>query len=152
MCQRRQNSAMFVARYGMLKFLRQLVAEQVGRAEGHVGVAGEVAVDLHGVGEHGHPDGRRADTRAGSAKTGSANWAMRSAMASFLNRPMRKNCTPSCMRAQSQRLRRRICGRKSRGPHDRPGDQVREEQDEEQEVARFALGRDLAGGRRRPCS
>ena len=37
----------------------QVVAQESGGGDGHVGVAGEVAVDLHGVEDHGNPDAQR---------------------------------------------------------------------------------------------
>ena len=144
MCQRRQNSVMFVAGNGMLKFMASLIAEQVGRAEGHVGVAGEVAVDLDRVGEDGHPDGARSRSRPGSAKTGSASRAMRSAMASFLNRPSRKSCTPTLNRGQFQRLRRRTCGRKSLARTIGPATRCGKNRMNSRKWSQVALGRDLA--------
>ena len=48
MCQRFQNSLTLRERYGMLKF-RQLIAKAARTADGHVGITGEVAIELYRV-------------------------------------------------------------------------------------------------------
>ena len=67
---------------------------------------------------------------------------MRSAMASFLNAPEDEQPSPSPARDQSQRLASDL-REEVLGPDDRPGDQVGEEQDEQQEVVEAPLGLDL---------
>ena len=135
-----------------VEVLRQLVAEQVGDADGHVGVAGEVAVDLHGVGEHGQPDRVGTIVPCGLAKIGSANTAMRSAMASFLNRPIRKNCVPEVHAAASpSACGGVICGRKSSARTIGPATRCGKNRMNSMKSARFRSA-GLRGGRRRRCS
>ena len=55
MCQRCQNSVMDCDRYGESKFLGKTKPSISAEADGHVGVAAEVEVDLKGVGGHAVP-------------------------------------------------------------------------------------------------
>ena len=125
-----------------VEILGQLVAEQVGRADRHVGVAGEVAVDLHRVGEHAHPDGRGAiQRRVGEDRVGEQGHVvgdgqlLEQAHQEELHAEVDAGPVPVLAAAN---LRQEVLG-----ADDRPGHEVREEQDEEQEVAEVALGRIL---------
>lgn len=52
MCQRRQKSVMLSLLYGALKLRGKWKPSKEGDADGHVAVATEVAVDLHGITIH----------------------------------------------------------------------------------------------------
>ena len=120
----------------MLKFMRQLVAEQVGRAEGHVGVAGEVAVDLHGVGDDGHPARPtvRERSRVGEDRVGELGHAVGDGQ--LLEQAHEEELHPELDARPVPALAAADLRQEVAGADDRPGDQVREEQDEQQEVGR----------------
>ncbi len=47
MCQRRQNSRIDFCKIGAFKVVHEPEAHHLRRADGNVGIAGKVAVDLH---------------------------------------------------------------------------------------------------------
>ena len=49
MCQRVQNSLKLREKYGRSKLIREVESQDAGDADGDVGVAGEIAVDLERV-------------------------------------------------------------------------------------------------------
>ena len=49
MCQRRQNSV--TGQVGVVKVLQKVKAEHPPQTDGHVAVAGEVKIDLQGIGQ-----------------------------------------------------------------------------------------------------
>ena len=55
MCQRRQKSMMLVALYGELKLNGSRMPNISAEPDRHVGVAGEIEIDLEGVGERRRP-------------------------------------------------------------------------------------------------
>ena len=121
----------------------QAVAEQVGGAHGHVGVAREVAVDLQGVGQRGDPDrGAAVGRGVGEHLVGERCHAVRDgqllehAHQEELDSQVRPRPAPVLAAAD---LRQEVAR-----PHDRPGHQVREERDEQQEVRQAPFGPCLA--------
>ena len=69
---------------------------------------------------------------------------MRSAMAHFLNRPIRKKRTPSSKRMPVPVFAAADLRQEVAGADDGSGDEVREEEDEQHEVGQVALGRHAA--------
>ena len=82
--------------------------------------------------------------RSRVAKTGSANRAMRSAMASFLEHAQDDQPKAEAHSRPAPALGPLDLRQEVLRSHDRPGDQVREEQDEQHEVAEVPLRLDPA--------
>ena len=123
----------------------------MGDAEGHVGVAGEVAVDLEGVGEQGDPGGPGlVAVGVGEDRVGEQGHAVGDDP--LLEQAHEEELHAEVARAQFQRLRPADLRQEVAGADDRPGDEVREEQDEQQEVRQAALRLAAGRGRRRRCS
>ena len=134
MCQRCQNSCRLLRDVGRVEVLRELVAEERRAADGDVAVAGEVGVDLDGV----RVDGEQHLERGEALRRGedAVDDRLREVVADddLLREPGRDA-------PEAPRLHRGVgagpaasCGSIWRGRHDGPGDEVREEADEEQVV------------------
>ena len=55
---------------GVVEVPRKLKAQHPAQAHGHVGVAGEIEVDLQGEGDHAQPGARRGELRGGQSLVG----------------------------------------------------------------------------------
>ena len=134
------------AEYGPVEVLGKPEAEHPAEADRHVGVAGEVEVDLQRVGERAEPRRRRGQSGRASAKAGvgrAARACRRSAPSS--QRPSAKRRTPS---AKSSSWSRAGVGQLVGDlvvAHDRPGDRAAGTRD----VGRRTVSGLLCGGRRR---
>ena len=135
MCQRRQNALDRGGRVGRVEVLGEAEPEQQRAADGDVGVAAEVRVDLDGVARRSPNRISRFVCASGFANTGSTIAdATKLEMTTFLNRPAKISRSASA--ASSRRgsghlveLRQQLAR-----PHDRPGDEVREERQVDREV------------------
>ena len=135
---------------GPAEVLREAEAEHPAEADRHVGVAGEVEVDLQRV-----ADDRRARRAPASARaTGSAEDAGRPGRrrrwrsSTFLPRPMTKRRTPYGEVVERHDAARELIGDVAVAD-DRSGDQLRKEQQIERRVHRALLRGRVARDRRR---
>ena len=66
MCQRRQNSVAEAGEIGIVEIFQKVKPEHPAQADGHVRIAGEIEVDLPGVGQGPQPGHGRAQHGAGA--------------------------------------------------------------------------------------
>ena len=117
---------------GRVEVLQELEAEHAAQPDGHVRVAGEVEVDLEGVGQHAEPGVQRP--RAVGAEGGVGDLAHGLASRIFLAKPSdeqrhaRTRTARSVCVAADELVGHRVVA------DDRPGDQVREQRDEAGEI------------------
>ena len=124
---------------GPVEVHRQVVAQAARRAGGHVGVAGEIEVDLHGVGDHrqrhrGRAVGaHRREHRIGEHRHLVGQHRLLEHAVEQLRQPAEHppGRGPAVLLQLGQEFRRL---------HDRPGHQLREERDVQRELQRVAAG------------
>ena len=104
------------------------------QADRHVGIAGEIEVDLQRIGRRRIPrlDEAQRRTVRGGGEAHVGEVANVSASTSFFARPSRKIVSPSamCSRPRDREVGRQQLRHDLARPHDRTGDQVRKERDE----------------------
>ena len=139
MCQRRQNSCTRVGDVRPAEVLRKAEAEHPAEPDRHVGVAGEVEVDLQRVADDAEPRvGGRQLARAACAKMLSAGPATMLAISTFLPRPMTKRRTPYGEVVERHDPARELVGDVAVAD-DRSGDELRKEQQVQRRVHRALL-------------
>ena len=142
MCQRRQNSVMLAERYGWLKFSRKVEAEKPTQPDRHVGIAGEVEVDLQRVAQHAQPCMTAAEfgDRQGKDRVGDGSDAVRDD--DLLAEPEAKPVGPV---EQGYFVDAAIAKFRSDLPvaDDRAGDKLREQRVVDSEFSIACRGRDV---------
>ena len=138
MCQRRQKSRRGDRLVGRVEVERQAQAEHQRHADRHVGIAGEVEVELEGEGQAADPGlgGGQRGAAPPAEKAGSARWASVSAMHDLLGQADDEQHQAAAQILPSVRAARVALELRDDlvVAHQRPGDQLREEGDEHPEV------------------
>jgi hypothetical protein len=98
-----------------IEVLRQREAEQHGEPERHVGVAGEVVVDLKGVAVDGEQRIERPDRVAAAVDAVDRRRPNVSASTTFFMRPVAMRASAASTSAPSTRGARSSCGKKADG-------------------------------------
>ena len=134
MCQQRQKSAMFAALYGTGEIQREPHVHHARQADRHVGIAGEIEVDLQRIGRRRIPRldeaQRRALCRGGEAHVGEVRERVR--QHELLRQAEQEDRQPlgDVVRARHRKIGGQQLRHDLARPHDRTGDQVRKERDE----------------------
>ena len=128
---------------GMVEILGVVEAKHPAHADGHVGVAGEIEVDLHGKSEQPKPGASRANLREVAIEPGLHEERGHIGDADLFEEPLRKPAQPAP--GAIPRMDTVIdLGRNLGVSDNRAGDELVKEAHKEQELERRAGGGDLA--------
>ena len=135
-------------RVGQPEIARKREAEREPEPDRHVGIAGEVEIDLDGVGAKPEPGLRQSSAVATLSNTVSAIRETSSAISTFCASPMTKmrkpaEARPSVMRRAAELARDGVIA------DDRAGHELRKHRDIDRDLQRIAVGGDLARDARR---